>query len=375
MNRARKTNRGLPKRVYLKHGAYRFFAPHPIRDPADGEMKRWIHLAYEKDGTSAMLAALAKLLADRANDEGSMPHLCSEFKAKKLGKYTAETQALYSSYLDIMSEVFEEFQVAQVTTKDFADFLRSQYGSEGKHNTAQKVAALGRKLFRYAISELGLRQDNPIDQLDLSDYETKRREILPTHDQVALIRQHGMHSKERKDTGKRLPNPSGEMFACIIDMTYLCWARAIDIRTLKETQIVDIWIKLKPSKTAKSSGKAVDIMITPAIQAVINRAREIKKRYKVISPYLFCKTKGGAYTKKGLNSMWVRARERAGITDDIQFKDLRALGATDAAKAGAEKEAIRKRLVHTTSKTSEIYIKDVIPETSEIDMNLPWITV
>jgi hypothetical protein len=28
--------------------------------------------------------------------------------------------------------------------------------------------------------------------------------------------------------------------------------------------------------------------------------------------------------------------------------------------------------VHTTSKTSEIYIKEAIPDVSAIDMNLPW---
>jgi integrase len=76
--------------------------------------------------------------------------------------------------------------------------------------------------------------------------------------------------------------------------------------------------------------------------------------------------------------MWDRARDRLGIDKDsppeerIQFRDLRALAATDAARTGEEKDEIRKRLVHTSSKTSEIYIKDVIPELSEIDMKLPW---
>jgi len=378
MNRARKSNRGLPKRVYLKHGAYRFFSPTPIRDPADGKLKKWIHLAYEHEGEEAMYAARAALFADKSNDEGSMPFVCAEFKAKKLGKYAADTQAQYRQYLDVIAEAFEDFQAAQVTTKSIADFLRDRFGSEGKHNTAQKYSALMRKLFKYVISELGLRQDNPVDQLDLSDYETERRLVLPTHEQVAAIRAAGMESKKRKDTGKTLPTASGPMFACIIDMTYLCWARAIDVRTLKESQIEDGRIRLKPSKTMKSSGKALDIVITPEIQAVIDRARAIKRQYEVISPFLFPSRKGTAYTKSGLFSMWNRARDRLGIGKDsppaerIQFRDLRSLGATDAARTGEQKDEIRKRLVHTTTKTSEIYIKDVIPEVSEIAMKLPW---
>ncbi len=383
MNRMRKTGKGLPRRVYARHGAWYFFSSTPIRDPRDGKLKKWIQLAHIHDGEEAMYAARAALFADKSNDQGSMPHVCAEFKAHKLKKYSTETRATYSQYLDVIAGAFEEFQASQVTTKSCADFLRDRFGNEGKHNTAQKYSALMKKLFKYAISELGLRQDNPIDQLDLGDYETERRLVLPTHEQVEQIREAGMFSKARKDTGKRLPNPSGPMFACIIDMTYLCWARAVDIRTLKESQISDGVIRFKPAKTVKSSGKAVDIKITPEIQDVIDRARAVKKTYKVkghdlITPYLFPTTKGEAYSKSGLFSMWDRARDRLGIDKDsppeqrIQFRDLRALGATDAARTGEEKEAIRKRLVHTTSKTSEIYIKDVVPELSEIDMKLPW---
>jgi integrase len=183
-----------------------------------------------------------------------------------------------------------------------------------------------------------------------------------------------MYSKARKDTGKRIPTASGPMFACIIDMAYLLWARAIDIRTMKESQIEGGYIRIQPSKTKKSSGKVVDIEITLAIQSVINRARAIKKTYELpaSNPYLFPTQKGTPYAKTGLISMWDRAKDRAGIKDDVTFKDLRSLGATDAARAGRQLAEIQKRLVHTSSKTSEIYIKEAIPDVSTIDMKLPW---
>lgn len=382
MNRRRKINRGLPRRVYLTHGAYRFFSPEPIKNPKTGKPQRWIHLAYEHEGESAMLTALAFLLADKKNIEGSMPFVCAEFKANKLGDYEQETRDTYGRYLDVISDDFEEFHAASVTTKHCADFLRNNF--KATPNTARKYAALMTKLFKFVIGELGLRQDNPLDQLDLSGYKVARREKLPTHEQVRQIRTAGMTSKPRKDTGHQAPNPSGPMFQCIIDMTYLCWARAIDVRMLKESQIEGDWIRFKPSKTQKSSGKIIDIFITPEIRVVIDRAREIKRGYKVkgkdsehdmITPYLLPSQKGTPYTKSGLFSMWDRARERAGIKDEVWFKDLRALGATDAAKAGEMKDEIRKRLAHTTTKTSEIYIKEAIPETSKIDLVLPWKSV
>jgi integrase len=370
MSRTRTKNRGLPRRVYLQHGAYRFFSHEAIRNPRTGKMQKWIHLAYEHEGESAMLLALGHLFADKRTQQGSMPFVCAEFKANKLSRYGKDTQAQYSQYLAVIAEDFEDFHVAQVTTKACAEFLRNKF--KGKPNTAQKYAALMRKLFKYVISELGIRHDNPLDQLDLSDYETNRRTELPTHDQVQLIREWGMKSKPRSDTGKSIPTASGPMFCCIIDMTYLCWQRAIDVRMLKESQIEDGRIRFTPSKTAKSSGKTVDITITPQIQTVIDAAREIKRKYGIISPYLFPTQKGKPYTKSGLFSMWDRARERAGITDSVWFKDLRALGATDAAKAGTHIGEIQTRLAHTSSKTSEIYIKESVPETSRLDLKLPW---
>jgi integrase len=375
MARQRKTGTGLPARVYVKHGAYYFVPREPMRDPVSGVKKTWLPLARVEDGLPAMYSALAKLLHGQQSAVGSMPYVCAEFKAHKLADYEPTTQADYRRYLDVIAAVFEDFHANQVTAKDCADFLREKF--KGKANTARKVAALMGKLFRYVIGELGLRQDNPMDQLDLGEYKKARRTKLPTHAQIQAIRAAGMTSTPREDTGGTYATASGPMFACIIDMSYLLWARAIDIRTLKETQIIqvdgaDTYIRIKPTKTQKTSGKMVDIAITPQIAAVIKRARALKRKYEVISPYLFPTQKGGAYTKSGLSSMWQRAKERAKITDDVTFKDIRALGATDAAKGGEDRRNIQTRLAHTSGKTTDIYIKEAIPDVSDIAMRLPW---
>lgn len=235
MNRQRKTNRGLPRRVYIKFNAYYYVGPERIRDPQTKELKTWVRLCSVADGEVAMLHRLAELLGSKAHVQGTVPHLCTELKLHKLGKYGKETQEQYRRFLDVIADEFDAFLVVEVTTKEFADFLREKFAD--KPNTARKYGGLASKLFRYAVSGLSLRQDNPIDQLDLSDFETQRRTVLITHDQVQRIRAAGMHSKARKDTGKSIPTASGPMFACIIDMAYLLWARAIDVRTLKESQI------------------------------------------------------------------------------------------------------------------------------------------
>lgn len=366
MNRARKSNKGLPRRVYIKDGSYRFKPAEKMKDPRDGKMKSWITLASIADGESAMLSALSKLLGDQSLAAESMVYVCREFTANKLSKFSKDTQSQYKQFLSNIANDFEDFTVQQVTTKNCADFLRLNF--KGKNNTAKKYAGLMRKLFKYTISELGLRQDNPIEQLDLGDYETTRREVLPTHDQVKAIREAGLYGKDGKRT------QSGPMFQCIIDMAYLCWQRGMEIRMLKESQIDEEsgFIRFAPTKTLKTSGKLVDIAITPEIKEVLQRAKARKKAYEIISPFIFPTRKGTPYTRSGLFSMWDRARERAKIADEIIFKDLRALGATDAAKRGTKLEDIQTRLVHTTTKTSQIYIKEAIPVESNLDTKLPW---
>lgn len=375
MSRHRNKNKGLPRRVYIKDGAYKYLSPEKIRDPAEGAKgvpKFWIKLASldEPDALSKMYAALAKLLGSATLDKSSVPFLCAEFRAAKLKKYSKEVQDQYSQYLDKIADDFEEFGVADVTTKSWSEFLRNNYA--GKANTARKITSLGRRLFRFGISEHGLRSDNPLDQIDLDSYETQRREVIPTHDQVRRIRAAGFTGKDGRTT------LSGPTLACIIDISYLCWQRGKDFRELKESQIEAGRIRFRPTKTERTSGLSVDIVVTPQIQQIIDRARAIKCKYGIESDYLFPKLtkkhEGKPYSKTGLFSMWDRARERAKITEDVQFRDLRALGATDAAKRGENRKAIQDRLVHADASTTEIYIKESVPAVSEMLQELPWAT-
>ena len=181
------------------------------------------------------------------------------------------------------------------------------------------------------------------------------------------------------------------MFACIIDMAYLCWQRALDIRTLMESQIrpgpqglVGGSLTFVPSKTSRTSRIAIEITITPAIANVIERARTAKQQHMVVSSYLFAITGGPnigqPFTKAKLFKMWDLARDRASkeakqegrdFDASIQFRDLRAPGAMDAAAKGEDWGEIQKRLAHTSERNTGIYIKKVIPKVSALDTALP----
>jgi len=51
---------------------------------------------------------------------------------------------------------------------------------------------------------------------------------------------------------------------------------------------------------------------------------------------------------------------------------IRSLAATDAARRGDDRKAIQTRLAHMSGKTTEIYIKEAIPNVSEIEMEILW---
>jgi integrase len=370
MGRRRKTGKTLPHRVYKKHGAYFFVAKAPITDPSDGKLKKWIRLCDSDSPLSLVYSAMASILPSaektEITEEGSMADICRKFKSGKLN-YSTETNEQYSKYLDIVADEFSEFMVSDVTASDWNKFLAGNF-SERK-NTAQKITALAKRVFQYAKQNYGYIAVNPLDKFDLGEFKTGRREFIPSTEQMAKIRHACLFDKGGK------PIPSGIMISCIIDMSFVMFGRAIDVRELKKSQVTNGRIFVQPSKTLRSSGKATSFLITPGMQEILDKADRYCKDNAIVSDYIFPSTKGAPYTQSGIRSAWKRAIERAGMPKDVQmpqFRDLRALGATTAAKHGENKDAIRARLSHTSTKTTDIYIKEVIPEPSDMDVPVPW---
>ncbi|MCC7643745.1 MULTISPECIES: hypothetical protein [unclassified Janthinobacterium] len=92
-----------------------------------------------------------------------------------------------------------------------------------------------------------------------------------------------------------------------IDMSYLPWARGTDMRILKESRVGGSGSS--PAKHTKNSGNAVDIAVPPETAEVIARASGLQIKYGLISQFAFPPQKGGAYTRSDLGSMWDGADE------------------------------------------------------------------
>lgn len=104
------------------------------------------------------------------------------------------------------------------------------------------------------------------------------------------------------------------MVQCYIDLCYMLYQRTTEIRLLKWSQIDSSAgvIHFTPTKTERSSGATVSVPITPAVEAVLERARKIGS---VKSMYVIHKLNGEYYATRGIGTAWVRACARAGVTE------------------------------------------------------------
>jgi integrase len=149
---------------------------------------------------------------------------------------------------------------------------------------------------------------------------------------------------------------------------YLTAQRPTDIRLLRWSQIKDGAIHITPSKTEQSSGGKVSIPITPAIDEALQRARNAGI-VKGMS-YVIHQGNGNAYSRNGIGSAWKRACKRAGVTG-ISTRQIRPTAATDAIAQGYTLKQLQKTLVHTSSGTTEGYVKQLATPISELRLELP----
>lgn len=165
------------------------------------------------------------------------------------------------------------------------------------------------------------------------------------------------------------------MHQCYHDLSFLIYQRTTDVRLLKRSQIRDGVIHFEPSKTQESSGAAVDIPITPAIQAVLDRAAAISKEWKVVCPYVIHTRLRTAFTRSGIYSAYRRADAEIHGGDDkvigLNPKALRPYSATTAKKQGFDINQLQVGLAHTSVKTTEGYVHQHEVPLSAVSLTLP----
>lgn len=150
-------------------------------------------------------------------------------------------------------------------------------------------------------------------------------------------------------------HPVGSMARLALALMLLTGARRGDVVGFGRQHIgKDGWLHYRPSKTAKSSGKMVDIPVLPALRAIIDATPCGDLTFLVTG-----ETRGRKpFSKNGFGA-WFRARcDEAGLPH-CTAHGLRKAGATIAANNGATPHQLMAIFGWTTLEQAELYTREV----------------
>jgi integrase len=135
-----------------------------------------------------------------------------------------------------------------------------------------------------------------------------------------------------------------------MELAYLTGQRPGDVLRLRETDIRDGCIEIRQSKT----GNPVRIAISGHLEAVVARCKARKATSRVYSTSLIVGLHGKPISKSWLTALWHRAKQAAGITRDLQFRDLRAKAVSDKEEVSDIRQA-QALAGHSTVAMTEHY--------------------
>jgi len=344
----------LPTGVRPKHGAIYLVDAIKI----EGEWKyQWRRLCAIADGEAAMYKALG--VAKALPAEGNFSTAITRFKSHYLPGRSLTSRKEAERMLDKIAAAFEAFNINEPDAADVIDFT-----DQFKHarSAARHYKALLSTFFRWAIGKR-LRQDNPCRDVWLE--RPARKPLAWTPETFNKIR-------DALLTHDRYGNPlsSGVMMQCYLDLSYLIYQRATDVRLLERAQVRDRTIYFRPTKTRSSSGVELEVEITPEIRAVLDRAAAESKKMKVVCKYVIHTRDSTEFARSGIYSAFMRAAARAGI-DGINPKSLRSFAATMAKKQGYTMEELQEGLGHSSITTTEGYVRKNEVRRSKVRLTLP----
>lgn len=358
MGRPRKQQDGLPTNVRPKHGRY-YLLP------------KWTALTRIDEGLPALYTKLGEVLGYQVDRPGNMPSRIQEFRKIWLPKLSVDVRKEYGRIYDDIAAYFTEYDTEDIAPADCSDFLESEF--KAVPTMARAVKARLSTFFRWCCTR---REDgkpyvlaNPVRDVWLDappkrDVRIDAAMFWKIHTAMAMSRPwKAMKSK---------PNPTGPIGQCLMEIFYLIEQRTTDLRRLTRQQIRDGWIHFKPTKTEKTSGAKVKWRVTPAIQGILDRAAEIRKKHNIDSIFVFPTPTGGPYSARRFLGIWNRALARCGLEDSgFVPKDILPSSMTDAEEDGWTVEELQKGRAHTTIATTEGYLKQRREMESPIELELP----
>lgn len=264
MSRKRKTNRDLPQRVYMKHGAYYFVTPE----------NKWIRLGKTK---GEMFRSLADL---EINPSGgyTVTSLWNDFAAEQLPKLSPATAEGYRKSVQNILKVFGNVLLDNIASKDIARFLQMR-GRTAK-GSANKEVGLFSSMFTYAVA-LGHAERNPC-------LRVKRHKESPRTRYV---------EDWELDELLKVCSP---LLNAYLDLKYQTGLRKTDMLKLSLANIKERGLYVRPNKTRNSTGETREFIWTPDLREAIENIKKLPRPEH--QTLLFCTSRGTSFLTDDLKT-------------------------------------------------------------------------
>lgn len=306
MGRPRKHNRDLPRRVYLRHGAYYFTDP-------TGRMH---HLGRTLPD---MYRALASHLGPGDVTPRRIRDLVLRYRLEILPGKAPHTQVDHARYLTMIEEVHGAMRpqdLEPVHIRQFIDRLAS------RRTRANRCLEVYKHLLGRAV-EWGALRVNPAREV--SKFKLPKRRRYVTNEDFAAV------------YARAEP-----MIQCAMDLAVLTALRRADLMKLTRDHLTEAGIELETGKT----GKRLIITWTDELRAVVDRAKALRPH---VRRHLIANRRGQGYTPDGFSSQFRKLLVAVYPVkaDRWRWNDIRAKSASDDTL-----EAATARLGHASSATT-----------------------
>lgn len=327
-------NRKLPARWVEKHGAFYYLVPPEVRDQWEG--KAWLMLGKT-------LPEAYRVWAERATRPEkvvTIGALLDRYALEVVPTKAPKTASDNLKQIERLRPAMGHFPITALEPQRVY-----QYAAKRSAKTAAKreIEVLSHA-FTKAV-EWGLLKAHPFKGEVRLENKPPRDRYVEDWEVIEVM---ALPSRRKKG--------SVGMVQAYLRLKLLTGLRQRDLLLLTMADLKEDGIHVKPSKTAKTTGKRLIYEWTPELQRTIE---DIKAVRPALSPYLFCTTRGecmvdvGKGTAKRFNDMWQNFMERVlkdtKVTERFTEHDLRAKVGSDAESL----ERARQLLAHADSRMTE----------------------
>lgn len=261
-------------------------------------------------------------------------------KAKTMAQRTADD---YRKDAQVLKDGLGKALLAQLEPKHFYAFKEARAQDAPSH--VRNELACASAALSYAV-EIGLLKTNPC--LEVRRPTRHKRERLISDDEYLTV------------YARAIPSVRIAMTLALRTLALPDDVLAMGPRNIVRDGEARI-LRFQRGKT----GVWVEVAVVGELAAIV----DAHTASRVVYPTFVHREDGGTYTVDGIGAMFRRYcvgskdRPHAIAVLDFGLRDLRAKGATDMYRAKVDLRHIQRLLGHKSVRTTEIYLKSLVPET------------